>query len=173
MSVQYTHPACLELSKLLDDCDFQRTRSFGPGGQHRNKVESAVVVTHRPTGISGQASERRSQHENRRNSIARLRVNLALGFRLPADESLRMSPSALWRQRTSGGQIHVNVRHEDFPAILAEALDVIRARQFDASIAADGLCCSSSQLIKLLRKEPAAMTLVNREREKLGLKRYR
>lgn len=173
MSSKYPHPACFELDTLLLDCEFQRTRSFGPGGQHRNKVESAVVVTHLPTGISGQASERRSQHENRRKSIARLRINLALGYRLPIDESLRLSPSAEWGRRTAGGQIHVNIRHEDFPAMLAEALDVIHSRQFDASEAAKVLCCSSSQLIKLLRKEPAAITFVNRERDKLGLKKYR
>lgn len=173
MSTQYPHPACYDLDVLLVDCEFKRTRSFGPGGQHRNKVESAVVVTHLPTGISGQASERRNQHENRRVAIGRLRINLAIAYRLPSREALDRSPSAEWVRRTSGGKIHINLRHEDFPAILAEALDLIEASQFDASTAAKVLGCSSSQLIKLLKKDPAAMTYVNRKREELGLNRYR
>jgi hypothetical protein len=46
-------------------------------------VETAVVITHRPTGISAQASERRSQAENLAVAWKRLRVELALGVREP------------------------------------------------------------------------------------------
>jgi peptide chain release factor len=47
-------------------------RSSGPGGQHVNKTESAVRVTHLPTGLSAIAREERSQHLNRRLALARL-----------------------------------------------------------------------------------------------------
>ena len=83
------HPVELEESQLLAQCTIQRTRRGGPGGQHRNKVESAIVITHEPTGIIGQASERRSQHENRDVAIDRLRLNLALGFRLDSGSQLK------------------------------------------------------------------------------------
>ncbi len=173
MCSSYPHPACQELEALIAGCDFQRTRSFGPGGQHRNKVESAVVVTHKATGISGQASERRSQHENRRKAIARLRLNLAIGTRTEPGKLVNISPSSLWKSRCRGGRIGISSEHDDFPAILTEGLDQLYANEWDAARAAKSLACTTSQLIKLLKKEPAAFELVNRERAKRTLKKYR
>lgn len=54
------------------DFRFETTRSGGPGGQHVNKVETAVRVTHLPTGLSVLASQERSQWRNRRLGLARL-----------------------------------------------------------------------------------------------------
>ena len=173
MCSSYPHPACQELASLIAGCDFQRTRSFGPGGQHRNKVESAVVVTHKATGISGQASERRSQHENRRKAIARLRLNLAIGTRTEPEKLVNISPSSLWKSRCRGGRIGISSEHDDFPAILTEGLDQLYANDWDAARAAKSLACTTSQLIKLIKKEPAAFELVNRERAKRTLKKYR
>ena len=53
------HPAQYPVQRLLAECEINRTRGSGPGGQHRNKVETAIVVVHLPTGLRGEASERR------------------------------------------------------------------------------------------------------------------
>jgi hypothetical protein len=69
--------------KLLSECAVETYRASGPGGQHRNKTESAVRLTHRPTGVVVTATERRSQHENRHRALARLRKAIALQVREP------------------------------------------------------------------------------------------
>ncbi len=51
-------------------------RASGPGGQHVNRTESAVRVTHLPTGLQAAASEERSQHRNRKLALARLQRKL-------------------------------------------------------------------------------------------------
>jgi hypothetical protein len=52
---------------------------------------------------------------------------------------------------------------------LAEALDVLEACEMDVRSASERLGCSPSQLIRLLKLEPAALALVNRRRGQAGL----
>lgn len=54
------------------DVRIRTSRASGPGGQHVNKVNTAVHVTHLPTGLSVQASEQRSQQQNLKAAMARL-----------------------------------------------------------------------------------------------------
>jgi protein subunit release factor B len=61
---------------LLAECDETFFVGGGPGGQHRNKTESAVRLVHRPTGVTVTATERRSQAQNRGAAIERLRERL-------------------------------------------------------------------------------------------------
>ena len=60
------------LRRLLADCDVETYRGSGPGGQHRNKTESAVRVTHRPSGIVRVGTEHRSQSRNRELALERV-----------------------------------------------------------------------------------------------------
>jgi hypothetical protein len=163
------HPAQMPIEKLLAECEFRRTRRSGPGGQHRNKVETAVVIEHRPTHVCAEANERRSQEQNRQMAVQRLRVKLAVELRTPAETS----PSVLWQARTVGGKLAINVEHDDFPAMLAEALDTAARVEFDLAAAAQQLGVSSSQLVKFLKAEPAALAVVNRERLSQGFAAYR
>ena len=108
----------------------------------RPKVESAIVITHKATGICGQASERRSQHENRDVAIERLRLNLAVGYRRP--RSLDQKPSQLWKSRTRGGRVRIAIdapegvtihRDEVFERIAQQnrdaALDTLDSHQLE------------------------------------------
>ncbi|MGG5506225.1 MULTISPECIES: peptide chain release factor H [unclassified Myroides] len=54
------------------DLSYQAIRSSGAGGQHVNKVSSAVRVTHLPTGLQVTAMDSRSQHQNKKVARARL-----------------------------------------------------------------------------------------------------
>jgi hypothetical protein len=163
------HPAAWPVKTLLAKCDVERTRRSGPGGQHRNKVETAVVITHRPTGVRAEASERRSQAENLAEATRRLRVRLALEVRTsPGD-----GPSSLWRARTAGGRIPINPAHDDFPAVLAEALDALAAAGWAPAAAGEWLGATASQLVKLLKLEPEGLVMVNRQRRVAGLSALR
>ena len=61
----------------LRDADIETffTKDTGPGGQHRNKTESCVVMRHLPTGIEARASGR-CQHQNRRLARAQLEARV-------------------------------------------------------------------------------------------------
>ncbi|HZS03387.1 MAG TPA: peptide chain release factor-like protein [Blastocatellia bacterium] len=61
---------------LERDCDMEFFVAGGPGGQHRNKVETGVRLTHRPTGIVVTATERRSQSANREAAFERMAEKL-------------------------------------------------------------------------------------------------
>jgi len=160
------HPAALPVQELLRQCDTVRTRRGGPGGQHRNKVETAVVLTHRPTGLTAEAAERRSQAENQRVAVGRLRLRLAIEQRTrPAVAG----PSPLWQSRVRGRQISVSPRHEDLPALIAEALDQLEQSGWEMAPTAAALGVTTSQLIKLFRQVPAAWEAINRLRLARGL----
>lgn len=159
------HPAALPIPELAKQCDELRTRRSGPGGQHRNKVETAVVLIHRPTGVHAEASERRSQAENRQVAIQRLRLKLALEHREPA--SVQISKS--WQSRIRGRQLVISASHEDYPTLVAEALDQLQGVGWQIAPAADLLGITTSQLVKLFQKSPAARHAINRLRTGAGL----
>lgn len=58
------------------DVDIQTTRGSGPGGQHRNKTDSCVVATHRPSGLTVRV-DMRSQHQSRSTALQILAARIA------------------------------------------------------------------------------------------------
>ena len=165
------HPAAFPPLTLLSQCETRRLRRSGPGGQHRNKVETAVVLTHLPTAVKAEANERRSQAENQTVALFRLRVKLALEIR--SQRAVDEPPSVLWQSRLKGERLEVSETHDDFPALLAEALDALSAHEADIKPASAALRCSASQLIKFLKQEPHAFQLVNQWRETKNLHRLK
>ncbi|NBX25528.1 MAG: peptide chain release factor-like protein [Planctomycetes bacterium] len=162
------HPATLEEEELLKACETEIGRVSGPGGQNRNRRDTAVWIRHRPTGIDAQATERRSQSENRHMAIKRLRRRLAVEVRTIVNRD-RPDISALWRSRRQGDKMSVNPDHRDYPALLAEAMDLVVARRFDLAGAAGVLGITMSQLSRLIRHDKAAFAAVNQGRVQIGL----
>lgn len=65
-----------DIETLKKQVAIETYRSRGPGGQRKNKVETAVRLKHLPSGITVVATEHRSQAENRRLAFERLRKRL-------------------------------------------------------------------------------------------------
>lgn len=68
-----------ELTELVlksKDLEIKTTRGSGAGGQHRNKVETAVVVKHIPTGLTVRCENSRSQETNKENALSELKERL-------------------------------------------------------------------------------------------------
>jgi len=158
------HPATLASPLLLAQCQTRHGRASGPGGQHRNKVETSVELIHLPTGVSARATERRSQVANHRVALQRLRLNLALNVRTKPSEK----PSSLWCRRRRGNTIRISREHADFPALLAEVLDQFAECGYEPTPAAASLGVTMSQLVRLLRAEPRAMVQINAQRQQHG-----
>jgi protein subunit release factor B len=72
-------------------------KASGPGGQHRNKTETGVRLTHLPSGIIVTATERRSRERNRAMALARLMERLAASQR-PRKTRKPTAPSRAARQ---------------------------------------------------------------------------
>jgi protein subunit release factor B len=76
MDTDITSDSSTERDALERETDVTFFVAGGPGGQHRNKVETGVRLLHRPTGIVVAATERRSQAANRDAAFERLAERL-------------------------------------------------------------------------------------------------
>ena len=67
----------------------------------------------------------------------------------------------------------VNPTHQDFPALLAEALDRLDAAEWDVALAAEQSGISTSQLTRFVKLEPRAFALLNQKRQERALRPLR
>src|SRR5438270_3617767 len=145
-------------AQLLEQCEVDTYRASGPGGQKRNKTSSAVRIRHLPSGTIVIAEESRSQHENRRRALGRLRQALYLKIREqpPCEgwtaELLARRPDLL-AARAADGRLGVQRKDPRYWAAAALALDVLQSIEARMADAAKLLGTSTANLVDFLAKD--------------------
>jgi len=101
----------VEVNIAPDELQFDVYRSSGPGGQSVNTTDSAVRVTHKPTGLVVTCQDEKSQHKNKAKALSILRARLLA--RRVAEEAGRRSADR--RSQVGSGDRSERIRTYNFP----------------------------------------------------------
>ena len=93
------------------DLSIDTFRSSGAGGQHINKTESAIRITHKPTGMVVECQDERSQHKNRDKAMSVLRSRLYEKMKREQDDQI----AADRRSQVGTGDRSERIRTYNFP----------------------------------------------------------
>ena len=148
---------------LIAQCDVDRYRASGPGGQHRNKTESAVRLRHRLTGVSAIGEDSRSQAENKVHAVRRLRAAIALSVREPVALDGH-APSPRLAALVAAGTAPLGARTRltgDYWAAIAELLDLLVAGELEIAATAQRLGITTGALSKLVLHDDQVARAVN------------
>lgn len=180
------HPATLEVDVLTSQCRMSQFKRGGPGGQHRNKTQTAIRWVHEPTGVEAQSNEFREQVRNRSVALRRLRIQLAIELRTRWERSPELiadqrqtdavEPSPEWMMLQGPGVpqgLRVSPDHTAYPAVLARLLDDLHRSGGQPSLIKSIWGGSSSGIIQFLSDLPISLGEVNRWRSHLGFKPLR
>ena len=160
---------------LIAQCEVDRYRASGPGGQHRNKTESAVRLRHRLTGVTAIGEDSRSQAENKVHAVRRLRAAIALDVREPVALDA-WQPSPRLAALVAGGTAPLGTRTRqtgEYWAAIAELLDVLVAGNLEIATTAQRLGITTGALSKLLLHDDAVARTVNDARRARSMRPLR
>ncbi|MCD4700030.1 MAG: peptide chain release factor-like protein [Phycisphaerae bacterium] len=166
----------LDDAALLGQCDVNIYKSSGPGGQHRNKVSSAIRLMHGPTGITAQGNDNRSQHANKRDALKRLRAKIACQVRRSVDPEQpppEVTASCLFTPKGAVAdakkRLQVGRRDKRFWAVGQFLLDVLDACGGRLSEAAGALEITTSNLTSVLKQDRHLYAAAQEIRKRHGL----
>jgi hypothetical protein len=158
----------VEDTRFLAQCEVHTYRASGPGGQKRNKTDSAVRLRHTPTGLVAIGTESRSQHENKARALRRLRLEIALNVRNEVDLDHYSPQDILIDCIGTGGRLSIGRRDARYPSVVAAILDVFTAAGGRLAVSAQVLGISTGNLNKFIQADPKLWGMVNRLRERFG-----
>ena len=143
----------LDDEALLKQCKEDRYKSGGPGGQRRNKVETALKLHHEPSGASVHANNSRYLQRNRLSAVRHLRERIAIESRAPFDLEAPNIPSEFAEYIGPKRTLSINRKNVVYPLIVATALDALEAADGSYAKAAKALGVTTSQLVKFLKAD--------------------
>jgi hypothetical protein len=148
---------------LIAQSEVDRYRASGPGGQHRNKTESAVRLRHKPSGVSAIGEDSRSQAENKLHAVRRLRAAIALEVREPVALE-GYAPSPRLAALVAGGTAPLGAKTRltgDYWAAIAELLDLLVAGDLEIGTTAQRLGITTGAMSKLILHDDQVARVVN------------
>jgi hypothetical protein len=160
---------------LIAQCEVDRYRASGPGGQHRNKTESAVRLRHKLSGVSAIGEDSRSQSENKLHAVRRLRSAIALEVREPVQLE-HYVPSRRLAAMVAGGTAPLGAKTKltgEYWAGIAELLDLLVAGGLEIAATAQRLGITTGAMSKLLLHDEHVARAVNDLRRSKGMRALR
>lgn len=151
----------MTLDELLRACTLKGYQGSGPGGQHRNKTNTGVLLTLREFNLEIKSCEGRSAHENKIHALHRMQMALALQVReQPATPEIPFP----------GSNGHIQTSNPLFPLFVAHVFDIMAAKGGDTKSAAAAFNLSPTALVKILRQDKACATKLQGNRKENGQK---